>query len=108
MPKNKTAYHKAIHKNRVHLSTFEQLASKIIHQRFVELVLKSLENTFFRIIPMQFGFMAITIIGVFSIVVAYFYGYQTTSLTSLGYVFALGFIVGLVYEYVRSIIKQVK
>lgn len=108
MSKNKTAYHKAIHKNRIHLNTSEQIISKIMHQHLVELVLKSLENTFFRIIPMQFGFMAITIIGVFSVVVAYFYGYQTISLTSLGYVFALGFIVGLVYEYVRSIIKQVK
>jgi len=108
MSKKNTAYHKAIHENRVHLSSSEKLLSKVIHQRLVELILTSLEHTFFRILPMQFGFIAVTIIGTFSMIVAYFYGYQITSMTALGYVFALGFLVGVVYEYVRTLIKQVQ
>ncbi len=106
MSKHHTAYHKAIRQNRVHLSTHEKLLSKVIHQRFVELVLACLERSFFRVLPMQFGFIAVTTIGSFSIFVSYFYGYQTTSLTALGYLFALGFLVGVVYEYVRAIVKQ--
>ncbi len=108
MSKKNTAYHKAIRQNRVHLSSHEKILSKLIHQRLVELILASLENSFFRILPMQFGFIAVTIIGVFSLIVAYFYGYQITSMTALGYVFALGFLVGVVYEYVRALVKQVK
>ena len=108
MSKNNTAYHKVIHQNRVHLNLIERTASKLIHQKIVEVVLASLERTFFRIIPMQFGFIAVTTIGLFIVVVAYFYGYQTAGLTVLAYVFALGFIVGVVYEYVKTLIKQVK
>lgn len=108
MPKKHASYQKAIRQNRVHLNTVERMISTILHYPLIDTILETLERTVFRILPMQIGFIAVTIFGLLAVAVAYFYGYQTMSLTSLSYVFVLGFIVGVVFEYVRSIIQQPK
>lgn len=108
MPKKHTSYHNTIKQNRVHLNVFERIASIVLHYPLVDVILGSLDKTLFRIVPMQIGFIAVTIFGLLAVAVAYFYGYQTMSLTSLAYVYVLGFVVGFVFEYVRTFIRQAK
>lgn len=90
---------KALNKMRSQLSTFE---------RIISLVLTLLEKSFFRSTPMYFGFVTAIVVGTLILVTAYYFGYQIVSMTILGYVFAIGFIVGFIYEYIRSMAKQIK
>lgn len=90
-------------KIRPHLNILEQKISGAIHQPFIETLLTSIEKGPFRIVPMCFGFGAAIVAGISMLATAYFFGYQTTSLTVLGYVFVLGFVIGFVYEYLRSL-----
>lgn len=108
MTKTTRTYRETIKKTRHDMSLIEGFASKILHQPVVALVLNTLEKTLFRIIPMQFGLVASIVIGALTIFVAYSYGYQLVSLSVLGYVFVLGYIVGLVFEYVSSMVSQSK
>lgn len=97
-----------LNKIRFHLNTFEKIVSIIIHKPIMSLVLVSLEKSFFRTIPMYFGFVAAITAGILMLATAYFFGYQIISLTVLGYIFVLGFVMGFMYEYVRSMVRQIK
>lgn len=99
---------KTLDKIRPHLNTFEQIVSRIIHKPIINFILVVLKKSFFRTVPMYFGFVVAIAIVVLMLTIAYFFGYQVTSLTILGYVFVLGFIIGFVYEYVRSLVSKVK
>lgn len=109
MTKNKNdSYKKILNQARAPLGGFEKILSKLFHQPVIDLVFGFLEKSLFRITPMYLGFIAALVIGLLMLAVAYFYGYQVVSVTVLGPVFALGFVVGLVYEYVRSLVKQAR
>lgn len=101
-------YRVTLAKAQQHLRSDEKVLAKILHQPVIYLVLHTLERSLFRIIPMQFGLIGSITVGLLVISVAYFYGYQINSLTILGSVFVLGFVVGLVYEYVRTLISTSK
>ncbi len=101
-------YRTTLAKAQHHLRADEKLLAKIIHQPVIYLILNTLERSLFRIIPMQFGLISSIVVGLLIISVAYFYGYQINSLTILGSVFVLGFVVGLVYEYVRTLVSPSK
>jgi hypothetical protein len=104
----KTAYQDTLSKAQSHLNKYERFLANILHNRLVYLVLDTLERSLFRIIPLQFALISSVTVGLLIIAQAYFYGYQIKSLSSLGAVFILGMIVGLIYEYVRTFIKQAK
>lgn len=108
MDSRKQEYKKVIREVRGQLSSIEKACSSVIHQPVLGTALHALENTFFRIIPMQFGFTASIAVGALMLCIAYFFGYQIVSLSVLGYVFVLGFAVGYVYEIIKSLIKQTK
>lgn len=108
MTKTTKTYREAIKNTRRDMGFIEGFASKVLHQPVVALTLNALEKTLFRIVPMQFGLVASIAIGALTIFVAYSYGYQLVSLSVLGYVFVLGYTVGLVFQYVSSIISQSK
>lgn len=108
MTKATRVYRETIKNTRRDMSFIEGLASKVLHQPVVALILNILEKTLFRIIPMQFGLVAAIIIGTLTIFVAYSYGYQLVSLSFLGYVFVLGYTVGLVFQFVSSLVSQSK
>ncbi len=108
MTKTTKTYSETIKNTRRDMSFIEGLASKVLHYPIVALTLDTLEKTLFRIVPMQFGLMASIVIGALTIFVAYSYGYQLVSLSVLGYVFVLGYTVGLVFQYVSSLISQSK
>lgn len=101
-----TDYKVTIRKARAELNMHEQLISRFIHMPVIPSVLNILEKTLFRQIPMQFGLMASVTIGLFLVGISYLYGYQILSLEVLVYIFGLGFMVGLVFEYVRSLLRQ--
>lgn len=101
-----THYRVTLAKAQQHLRADEKILAKILHQPVIYLILHTLERSLFRIIPMQFGLISSIIVGLLVISVAYFYGYQINSLTIMGSVFVLGFIIGLVYEYVRALIHS--
>lgn len=108
MTKAKTTYKATMRTAQAQLNMPEKSASKIFHQPIIKLVLDTLERTVFRIIPMQIGLGASIAIGLLIVFIAYSYGYRIVSLSILGYVFALGYLVGLVFEYVRHIVTQSK
>lgn len=99
---------KTLNKIRLHLNVFEQIISRIIHNPIIAWIFIALEKFFFRSTPLYFGFVITIVTGVLMLAIAYFFGYQVTSLTVFGYIFALGFVIGFVYEYLRSLVKQVK
>jgi hypothetical protein len=103
-----THYKKALNRAQQHMRADEKILAKIFHQPVVYLILNTLERSVFRIIPMQFGLISSVTVGLLIISVAYFYGYQINSLSVLGSVFVLGYIIGFVYEYVRVFIRQGK
>ncbi len=105
---NKNDYRTALAKAQQHLRADEKVLAKLLHQPIFYVILNTLERSIFRIIPMQFALISSITVGLLIISVAYFYGYRINSLSILGSVFALGFIVGLVYEYVRALISQTK
>ncbi|MDO8336564.1 MAG: hypothetical protein Q7T74_07375 [Candidatus Saccharibacteria bacterium] len=108
MSSNKKHYKITVAKAQSEMTNVEKYTSKIVHIPIVNVVLNNLERSVFRIIPMQFALVTTVTVGLLMISIAYFYGYQTSSLTTLGSVFILSFIVGILYDYVRSLIKQVK
>lgn len=99
-------YNATIKKARVELNIYEQLISRFIHMPVISSILSILEKTLFRQTPMQFGLVASVTMGLFLVSMSYLYGYQVSSLEVLVYIFGLGFIVGLVFEYVRSLLGQ--
>lgn len=108
MVKNKDDYQVTIATARSRLSTPDRLLSKLLHIPAIDLVLRTLERSIFRIVPMQIALVTTITAGLLIVCIAYFYGYHIASLNVLGSVFILGFIVGAVYEYVRALIRQVK
>ncbi|MEK7621330.1 MAG: hypothetical protein AAB395_03165 [Patescibacteria group bacterium] len=106
MAKNSNDYKVTMKKARAELNAYERLIGKFIHLAPVSLVIGILEKTLFRQTPMQFGLVASVTMGLFLVSMSYLYGYQISSLEVLVYIFGLGFIVGLVFEYVRSLLKQ--
>lgn len=99
-------YKVTISKARAELKAHEQVISRLIHLPIISSLFTILEKTLFRQTPMQFGLVASVTMGLFLVSMSYLYGYQVSSLEVLVYIFGLGFIVGLVFEYVRSLLKQ--
>jgi len=108
MTKNKSAYQVMIIDAQARLTGPEKLVSKILHSAAVDLVLRNLDRTLFRIVPLQFGLVASVTVGILMIGIAYFYGYKINSLSMIFNVFILGYILGALYEYVHTMIRQVK
>ena len=108
MVKNKGDYQVTIARAQAQLNTTERLLSKLLHIPAIDLVLHTLERSIFRIVPMQIALVATITVGLLIVSIAYFYGYHIASLNALGGVFILGFVVGVVYEYVSALIRQVK
>ncbi len=108
MTKEKDAYQATITSAQARLTTAERVASKVLRIPVIDLVLRNLERSIFRTIPLQFGLIASITVGMLLYGIAYFYGYKINGMSILFNVFILGFIVGVVYEYVRTMIRQTK
>lgn len=99
-------YQKTIADARSHLSLSLQFLSRVFHVKVFDILLRILEKSLFRIVPTLIGLTAAISVGIFIVCLCYFFGYQVISMSILWYVLALGYIIGIVFEYIRILITQ--
>ncbi len=91
---------------RKHLSPLEAFFSKVIHSRLGSIFATICEETIFRPTPLIIGLTVSIVGGLMLLGFAIIFGYTISSLESLGFFFGLGFVIGIIYEYLRFITKN--
>ncbi len=88
------------------LSPTEKIFIRIFHHRVISTILDSLAIFPLRETPLLFGLLSSIIIGIGMISTAHVFAYGVASLQILIPVFLLGYLVGLIYEYLTALLRQ--
>lgn len=102
------SYLHVLHESQHTLSKTERTFSRIVHSHFMSTLANILENTVFRPIPLITGLSFSILSGCVLFAIAVVFGYAIYSLESLGFSFILGFMAGIIYEYLRALTKNPK
>ena len=85
-----------------------QIINIVLHYPVLEVILQTSEKTFFRLIPSIFGITTAVTVSLFMLSIGYYYGYTIVSISTASYAYILGYIVGLIFEYIKSLVRQIQ
>lgn len=99
------SYKKVMRETQLELPSFEKKISRVLHQPTVQSLLTALAHSFFHTTGLLFGAAASLLVGLISLGIAVTFNYQIVSFHFLSYVFVIGFVVGLIYQYLKKLGK---
>jgi len=105
---NRKTYQEVLDKSHHNLSQTEKVFSKIIHSSFIGITTKMLEDTVFRPTPLIVALSLSIVSGCILFIFALLFGYTVRSFEGLGFFFLFGFIIGIIYEYLRLLTRSTK
>lgn len=104
----KDPYNAALKDIRKQMPRHMQIISIVLHYPITEVILQTLEKTFFRLVPSIFGITTAVTVSLFMLSIGYYYGYTIVSISTAAYAYILGYIVGIVFEYIKSLVRQIQ
>lgn len=97
------SYKKVLHETQLELPSFEKKISRVLHQPIVQSLLTAFGHSFFDATALLFGAVASLMVAIISIGIAVTFNYRVVSFYFLSYVFVIGFVVGLIYQYLKKL-----
>ncbi len=99
-------YLKAVKEVQSELSYFGRTLSRLIHSRLLWKPLEWSEVTIVRFTPMMVGYIVALLFGCIFITFATIFNYYLVSLHVLFLVFIVGYIIGLVVDYIKLLTSR--
>ena len=99
------SFNKQLESIKPHLSSSEQRFSKLIHTKSIENLSETVGNTVARPNALLSGSIAAFLLVTVTYLLAKHYGYQLSGFETIG-AFALGWVIGLIYDYARLLLKS--
>ena len=91
-----------------HTKPATKVSRRVIHAPLVWHISELLDRTLLRTIPFLFGSFLALITLVLFITISYVFGYHIISLESFGVIFLLGFLIGIIYEYLALLLRTTR
>ena len=85
-----------------------KVSRRVIHTPLIWHASELLDKTLLRTIPFLFGSFLALITLVLFLTISYVFGYHIISLESFGVIFLLGFLIGIIYEYLSLLLRSTK
>lgn len=99
-------YLKTVKEVQSKLSYFDRALSRLVHSRLLWKPLEWSEITIVRFTPMAIGYIVALLFGFIFIIFATIFNYYLISLHVLFLVFIVGYIVGLVVDYIKLLTSR--
>ena len=98
------SYNKVMQVTREHLDSPSRILSSVIHANFIDKTIESLSRTVLRPNALLFGSILVLVATLVSFFYVFSYGYAVSNLEII-LSFAIGWLLGLVYDYLRILVS---
>lgn len=100
------SYNKALRDIRSEFSPLERLLSRIVHARILWHTSKIVEISLLRFTPMFFGYVFALAAGLMFTSLIFIFNYSLNSLHILFVFFILGYMVGVIIDYIKLLSRR--